>query len=336
MILPRLQFAQRYPFSEQAKLVLREHNISLDALSEEVISRAGAMVLSAAKNKPYFLVLNSKEFLLQEILAYPLAKIFVSLQKDNLLCERFARMQGNSFQKYLDSEKNKQETATEIAKQLGVKFDFLGSQYFVSVSLPDFLGAKPGADSQKLVNQQVSKGIVYLTEQRFYAFLAELVSARIFDSLPVNIEGIPKRIEDLGKQLNQQLREREKKAFEFAISGKINPSLFPECMQSLYSDLLAGKNVPHLGRFYIAAFLNGIGMPKEQLISVFRKTPNFDERMTRYQIDRVVNQKLSAPGCEKVREAQLCMNSECRTKHPLSYYKRELRTKTRQEAKKNA
>jgi len=87
-----LQFAQRYPFTNAAKKILSKNNLSLEELPEEVVSRASAMALSAAKNKEYVISMHSSDLLLQEILAFPIAKIFVSLQRDSYLNEKFAML----------------------------------------------------------------------------------------------------------------------------------------------------------------------------------------------------------------------------------------------------
>ncbi|MDD5163912.1 MAG: hypothetical protein PHD95_06955 [Candidatus ainarchaeum sp.] len=336
MLVSDLQFAQRFPFTASAKKILSENNFSLEELPEEVLERAGAMVLSAAKNKPYFLkeISSSSALLLQEILAFPVAKILVSLQKSAFLNEKFALMFSKSFLDYIGLEKHPQETLLEIASQLGIEFEVLKSRdFFASVSLESFLKIHFKHPALKLVNQSVSRGKVFLQEHLFFVFVSEMVFAHIFSSLPVPLEGIPKNLKDFARQLQQQLVVSQKKDFEFRLSGKINPNFFPSCMQKMYNDLLEGKNLPHNARFYIAAFLNSIGMPSEQIIQLFSKTPNFSEKMTRYQVERVVKQGLSAPSCSKIKEAGLCPDAECGNKHPTGFYERQFLKHKKAEAK---
>lgn len=333
-LVSELLFAQRFPFSSAAKRVLRENNLSLEELPEEVVSRASAMVLNAAKNKPYVLkeISKSSDLLLQEILAFPIAKIFVSLQKEAFLNEKFAFMFSKAFLEYIDLEKNKKETALEIAKDLGLEFEF-GTGFFVSVPLVDFLKIPFKNPSLKLVNQQVSGGKVLLLEQAFFVFVSEIVFSAIFNSLPVPLEGIPIQLKNSAKQLQQQLLVSQKRDFEFKFSGKINPNIFPECTKAMYNSVLQGKNLQHSGRFYLAAFLNAIGMPQEQIIQAFAKTPNFSEKMTRYQVQRIIANKLSPPSCAKIKEAGLC-HEDCGNRHPLSYYKKQLETSKKAFSKK--
>ena len=328
-----MQFAQRYPFSLQAKHFLKNNNLSLENIPEEIIARAEAMVSSAAKGKEYALVINSSELLLQEIMAFPISKILVSLQKDSFLNEKFAWMLSKNFLEYLDLEKNKKQAALELAEQLGIKFDFLGKEFFVSLALKEFLGIEFKAPALKLVNQAVSQGKIFLSEQAFYRFLSEIVFIKALDSLPVPTDGLPQLLKNSGQRLQQQLSARAKKEFEFKFSGKLNPNLFPSCMQSMYNDLLEGKNLPHMARFYISTFLHTIGLPQEQIINMFRKTPNFSEKMTRYQIRRIAGQKLAVASCSKIKEHSLCPDAGCGTKHPLIFYRKQLRPRRQTNAK---
>ena len=331
--ISELQFAQRFPFSREAKNILRENNLSLDELPEEVLARAEAMALNAAKGKDYYIELRSSELLLQEILAFPIAKILVSMQKDSMLNDKFAFMLSKSFLKYLDLEKNRKDTALELARQLGIEFEIAadsGEGFFVSIPLQNFLKIHFRRMSLKLVNQHVALGKVFLQEKRFFDFLAETILSAISASLPVPLEGIPNSLKNSARQLQQMLLA-SRKEFETKISGKINPNLFSDCMKSMYADLVSGKHMTHIARFYIATFLNSIGMTKEQLLELFSKQGNYNERIARYHIDRIVKQNLSPPGCAKVREAGLCPTENCQVRHPMSFYRRELKALELQE-----
>ncbi|MDD5148806.1 MAG: hypothetical protein PHH08_05075 [Candidatus ainarchaeum sp.] len=327
-LVSELQFAQKYPFTNAAKKIIRGNNLSLEELPEEIVSRAGAMVTAAAKNRDYSMQIHSSGLLLQEILAFPIAKIFVSLQKDTFLNEKFAMLFSKTFLKYIDLEKHKQETALDLLRESGVKFEVIKDKnFFLSLPLQDFLKIPFKHASLKLVNQAVSKGKVFLKEGLFYTFVSEIVFSQVYNSLPVPLEGIPNSLKISARQFQQQLAVSRKRDFEFKLSGTANPGIFPSCMQSMYNSLLEGKNLQHSGRFYIAAFLNSIGLPKEQIIQLFAKTPNFNEKMTRYQVDRLVKQNFSPPSCAKIKEAGLCTDEECGEKHPLGYYKKAFSSK---------
>jgi len=83
--------------------------------------------------------------------------------------------------------------------------------------------------------------------------------------------------------------------------------------------------LPHTARFYLASFLNRVGMPKEQIILAFKKSPDFNEKIALYQINRIVKQDYTPASCDKIRAAGFCPSADCNVRHPLSYYRRQLR-----------
>ena len=336
-----LKFAQKYPFSATSKKIIKEINVSPDDVSREVIERAAMMIAKAAGDEVYLVeeIHSSTDLLVNEVLAFPVAKILISFMGKGYLNEQFANMISQSFLKYLEIEKNKQETLLDLAGELELKFTLSESAnngFFVSVQLADFLNVKLRDDRLKLVNQSLKKGRVYLDVNDFARFISAMVFTNIFNSLPVDTASVPVEFKKIAKQLQGQLSSREIKDFSFKTYGKINPNYFPPCMAEMYANLQEGKNIPHNARFYIAAFLAGLEMPASQIVELFKKTPNFNERTTRYQVERIAGKggtKYTAPGCAKIREQKLCPSKTCKTSHPLSYYKRHLYAERKQKRK---
>jgi len=326
--LQELRFAQRYPFSSVARKVVKESNIPLDAISQDVINRAALMIAHAAKNKPYFLdsITSSEDLLQNEVLAFPVSKILLSLQGKENLFEKFSSLVADSALRHLEQEKNAKEVLFELAKDLGINFSLADSPFIVSVPLSEFLQINFNEPAMKLANQDVKGGNVFLDENGFRKFVAEKIFSTVAASLPVDTSQVPVFFKKLSKQLSSQIAAVQRRDFEFKFSGKINPNFFPPCFAELYSQILEGKNLPHLARFDLTTFLIAIGMPSEQVIELFRKTPNFNEKITRYQVERIAGKggtKYSPPSCAKVKEHGLSC-SRCNVKHPLQYYRREL------------
>jgi DNA primase large subunit len=75
-------------------------------------------------------------------------------------------------------------------------------------------------------------------------------------------------------------------------------------------------------------------MPPEKVIELFKNVSDFNERMTRYQVEHIAGEKGSRthyipPKCDTLRTHGVCVNPDetCqRTRHPLGYYRRKLRT----------
>lgn len=325
-----LAFAQRFPFSSVAKRVLQEYSFDLNKAPANVIKRAALMLSAAAKGKAYHqdFLENAPDLLIQEIQAFPIAKILVSAIDRFDLFERFSELVAQSTFFYLTNDKNRREALLELAQDLQVDFEVQENEFFfVSVSLPAFLAAGFKEDFMKLVNQPVEDGMVFLPENDFARFLSEVAREKTRQSLPVDLQNIPPILLSVARQLKEQLSFRQKTAFSFAISENTNPNAFPPCMAKLYAELLEGQNVNHAGRFNIATFLVAVGMPTRQIVDLFKKTPNFDEKVTRYQVERIAGKgkaRYAPSSCAKMRSYNLCV-ANCPVSHPIQFYQNELK-----------
>ncbi len=321
----QLLFAQHFPFSNAARKIVAEENPSLEELPREVLQRAELMAEHAFFGKKYSFELHSSDLLLQEILAFPVAKIIVSFAGQPSLFKKFSALVADSAFDFLLSSKDKPKAAVALANDFGLKFDFSEKRdFFVSMPLQDFLEAKPSEGSLKLVNQLVVNGRVFLDLNGFCRFLREKSFEAVSKTLPVPVKGLPKNLELVGKRLKASAKKREQRLFKEAFSGKVAPDSFPPCVAQLYSTLASGQKLPHMANFSLAAFLNSVGMPKAQILALFKKSSNFKERIASYQLDRIVKQNYAPPSCEKMKEYGFCQSTDCRVRHPLSFYRRAL------------
>lgn len=316
-------FAQRFPFTEAARKIVLEENPSLDALPEPLLERAELMARHAFLGKKYAFELHSSDLLLQEILAFPVAKIIISFAAQPSLYRAFASMVADSAFFFIASEKGKGKLAIGLASELGLEFDFPDSKaFFASMPLAQYVSAPLQGDSLRLVNQFVGHGSVFLDLNSFCRFLRQKAFQIVFSSLPVPVQGLPKRLEGLGKRLQADAKAREQKAFGEAFKGSVAPEAFPPCIAAMYSQLSSGQKLAHMANFTLATFLNSIGMPTAKILALFKKSPNFSERIASYQLDRIAKQNYAPPSCEKIRSYALCPNRDCTARHPLSLYRR--------------
>lgn len=319
--IEELLFAQRYPFSSMAKNVVKEKDFSLDNIPEEVINRAKAMVLSSIKKQVYKPdIASSKEALENEILAFPLAKVIISSINKPELYEKFANTFSTTIFSYMGQES--EETISDLAGELGVNFSLSEREdVLVKLDLKGFLSVEFKQPFMKLVNQRLDCGKVYLNRQDFIRFLSAVARKKILHSLPADVSQIPHALKEVSKSIAAQSEAVQKKRFKEISFGKLNPNYFPPCMAQMYSDLLEGKNLSHLARFDLASFLATIRMGNEQIISLFKNTPNFKERITSYQVNRIFKGKYAAPSCAKIRSHGLCPTQDCNVKHPVQFYR---------------
>ncbi len=330
----QLQFAQKFPFSETARKILREINPSIEHIPEEILNRAAVMISHASKGKPYNISIKSTEMLEQEIAAFPVAKILVSLMKDKFLFKSFASMVAKSTFLYLEKSPNRKQLSLDLAEELGLDVSVVSEKgSFVEMHLPQFLGIRFNDPALKLVNQKLSNGKVKLNINTFCRFVSEKVFVIVHESLPVKTAGLPNFYKTVARQLSQKIKGSQLRDFNFKVEGSLNPNAFPPCLASLYQKQLAGESLPHMARFFLASFLNAVGMPQRQILEAFKKSPNYDEKIASYQVKRITEQNYSPASCEKIKTYGLCTDTDCRVKHPMTYYHRALRN-LRQQNKK--
>lgn len=332
-----LAFCQRFPFSAKSKEVLKHHSFDLNKAPETVLNRAALMISAAAKGKPFVQeFLGHSSVLVAEIQAFPLAKILVSAMNRPELLEKFCELVCNNTFFYLSNDPNRRQLLLDLASDLEVSFQLSEeTESLVTIPVLEFLKADFRQDFMKLVNQRVQKGRVFLSENEFARFLSEISREKTRQSLPVNLKNVPRPLIDAALNLKDQLAERQVREFSFQIANSaVEPNAFPPCMAKIFADLGAGKNVNHSGRFNIATFLAATGMQAEQIIRLYAKTPNFDEKVTRYHVERIIGKgkpKYSPSSCAKLADLDLRQfdcpcNSGEKTGHPISFYRRSLKT----------
>ncbi len=296
--LDQLLFAQHFPFTGAARKIILAENLSLEELPLEVVERANLMVRHALDGKKYAPELKISDLLLQETLAFPVAKIIVSLAGQPQMYTKLASMVADSCLEFLDRAKDGKQEAIALASDLDIAFDFSENKAFlVSLPLQEFLKIPFKGPSLKLVNQFVSKGQVFLDLNGFCRFLKEKAYSTVLSSLPVKTEGIPQQLKKIALGVKGEAKAREQKLFKAAFKGKLAPEAFPPCIAQMYGQLASGQKIPHMANFTLATFLNSVGMSKAQMLALFRKSSNFKERVASYQLDRIVKQNYAPPGC---------------------------------------
>ena len=105
---------------------------------------------------------------------------------------------------------------------------------------------------------------------------------------------------------------------------------FPPCIKALYEAASSGRHLSHVGRFTLTSFLVNIGMPVEAVIDLFRGFSDYNDRMTRYQVEHIAGgrgsrTRYTSPKCGTLETHGICVNPDdlCkRVYHPLSYYRK--------------
>jgi DNA primase large subunit len=132
--------------------------------------------------------------------------------------------------------------------------------------------------------------------------------------------------------LRQLAAEKQEQIRFEEMPERIVMDAFPSCIQDVYDGVLAGRPASHLGRFALTSFMLSIGMSIDDVFKFFRSVSDFNERMTRYQVEHIAGNKGSGtkyipPNCSTLHTHGLCISPEFECKgavNPLVCYKRKL------------
>jgi DNA primase large subunit len=333
-----LVFLSKYPFLDDAKVFLKEKNLSLANLPESALKRSSIMISNAFSGKEYLVDIPAQMFeeLGDEVIAFTASKIIISAMSQQAILDKFCQMVQKSVFKRLVA--NKDETIN-LADSLSANYSFvdeneLDKSLFVKVPLLDYISINFFSSESALINMRVQNGNVFMTANDFARYVSELSAHKVRIALPIEKEFIPKNFFELAKSFESQLGAIESREFAQRLSGAIEINNFPPCMKSMYTRQMEGKKLSYIERLALGSFLYQIGMSRNEVSLVFSKSPDYQKNIADYHIARIFEKKLSAPGCKKLFEYGIRVpecEKECTFNHPLQHYifkqKRTLRQK---------
>ncbi len=195
----------------------------------------------------------------------------------------------------------------------------------------------------RLVRQEVRGGTVVVRPARAARLLEEAIRRALAEPIPLTEDTVA-FVRDREAELFGALATRlpNPTARAGAPAGGLLPGRFPPCIRKMQRTLQAGENLSHAGRFALAAFLHRAGADPETIVDAYRGAPDFDESITRYQVEHITQHAggsgYTPPECETLRSHGLCVREgdpsaaeprdrgrdpvcfEPRLHHPLQYY----------------
>jgi DNA primase large subunit len=268
-----------------------------------------------------------------EIFSFPLAVMLAVGTEDSFIKSRFALAEAKRASALLKSEEK--EKLLEVANNFNWNVDDFGLEpYVFAVRFPIFLKNATGFHDKrwKLVNQKMVDGKVYLTKQKASRLLEEEVRKYVESRLDTKIKSLPPGIMARVTRLRQLSAERREQIQREEMPDRVVMEAFPSCIKGVYERVAAGRPASHIGRFALTSFLLNIGMSEEDVFKFFRSVSDFNERMTRYQVQHIAGTrgsgtKYTPPNCATLRTHGICISPEpeCRgAVNPLVCYKRKL------------
>lgn len=291
-----MQFNAKYPFSKSARKSAGLLNIRLEP---ELIEKGARRAEDAVIRKKIPTIAGT--FGLEEELAsYAIARMIVSQVGGRQAIESYAVAEAKRASSHLKSDTD--ENLAAIAEEFGLPHNF-------EVPLPNYLKYAPGAPEYKLVNRELRNGTVLLSKNEFIRVLEEAIRLQILESLPLKMEEVPPGIKKAAEDIRALMPKPEVKI----ISGEK-----PPCIQKLLENLARGENLPHSARWTLTIYLLKTGMKEEEIIKLFSTSPDYDERVTRYQVQYIARKGYSMPACKLIDSNGFCVY-RCGIRSPLAY-----------------
>ena len=328
----------KYPFLKQASKQIEELQFTIGTLSSEkpVFDRAQSRVEKA------ILEVNTGEAARDrraEISSFAAALILVIATKNSWIKKRYALAVAKTAHAQMLGEGKGKIFAIAQDFDWDISEGSFGKDFRVGFGFYLKNAAHMHGSEWKLVNQIMDKGMVYLNKDKVVRLLQEEVKSRVEKRLDVSeIKNLPEEISSIAEEISklaqtimgQEIEEMPKVVVQAA---------FPPCINALYSDAAQAHHLSHIGRFTLTSFMINIGMTPEGLNEMFKTFSDYNERLTRYQIEHIAGErgsgtKYTCPQCSVLQTHGVCKNKDdlCRQiYHPLKYYKRKTEQKRRAE-----
>jgi DNA primase large subunit len=325
----------KYPFLKQASKQIEELQFTIGTLSLEntVFDRAKKRVEKA------ILEVNTGEAVRDkraEISSFAAALILVIATKNSWIKKRYALAVAKTANVQLLVENKGKIFAIAKDFEWDIEEGAFGKDFSVGFNFYLKNSAHMHGSEWKLINQILEKGKVYLNKEKVVRLLQEEVKHRVEKRIEVSeIKNLPEEITAISEDLMKLAQEIMGQEIE-EIPKIVIQAAFPPCINALYSDAAQSHHLSHIGRFTLTSFLVNIGMTPEGLNDMFKTFSDYNERLTRYQIEHIAGErgsgtKYTCPQCSVLQTHGVCKNRDelCRrVYHPLGYYKKKQRSMT--------
>jgi DNA primase large subunit len=337
----------KYPFLKKTTERVRK----LDLTIEEIVSSENSEILDRAvarvENAILLLSVGKKISDNKEIPSFPGAIILAIATKNSWIKKRYALTEAKQACAMMGSLEKKEKIFSIALDfdwdiQINLNYSLIPSDF--SISFPDYLrnAAHIHGEKWKLINRPLIAGKVYLNQQDVIRLLEEEIKRRIekrldvkdVPNLPAEITLISERLNKLAQDIMGQMTEEFPKV--------VVQEAFPPCINALYDAASKSHHLSHVGRFALVSFLVNIGMSAEAVTELFKTFSDYNERLTRYQVEHIAGERGSGtrytpPQCSVLQTHGVCKNRDalCHSiHHPLKYYQIKVTNTTKKETKK--
>ncbi len=303
-------FCVKYPFTKKAKELLDSEEVQLN---DSIISKGLERVKKALAGETSRSSAFHKSDKVEEVASYAAARMILGYMRIRYLTNRFAVSEAKRANHYLSSEDS--AVVDEVAAEFGIVSISENGKLFVPV--PTFVKFAPKSIDYRLINRKVHAGRVDIIYREKIRLTEEAVKKRA-EVIPL-VKNAPESVKKAAEALKAELPKFEPmKTITFKEGDN------PPCIERLLDQVKKHENLNHQARWSLAVYLVGKGMGIEKVVSLYSNLPDFNEKITRYQLEHVKKRGYTTPGCSTMLTYGLCC-AECRIGNPLNWKSKEER-----------
>ncbi|MFL6476500.1 MAG: DNA primase [Nitrososphaera sp.] len=311
----------KYPFLNEAGEYLRESGFGWDELDlpdmQYIVDRAAERIEIEADGKLY----DKLERYEVEILTFLVSLIIVKSVDIDQVLRKFALAEARRAEKFLTEDLRKQGESKRGSVFAKIFEDLFKLKISVSedrrlfrVRVVDYLTRASHFHEQewKLINRIVHNGYVYLDADETVRLVRNELSIFIYDKVKaMTLPSLPQSIKSKANQIQLKMLLRYERWTSTAARE------YPPCIKHALEVMGRGDNLPHSARVMLATYMLAIGKTVDEIVMMFEKAPDFNEKITRYQVEHLAGMKgshtkYSVPSCDKIRNENLCFaTAEC-------------------------
>ena len=326
----------KYPFLNEAGEYIRQTGFSWEELARpdmaNVLDRAAVRIEAGTLGMVY----EDLERYETEILTFLVSLIIVKSIGLEPVLRKFALAEARRAEKFLTEDLKKQNDLQKrslFSKIFGELFRLkIGvaeeDKRLFKVKVSDYLSRSSHFHEQewKLVNRLVSQGDVYLDADETVRLIRNELSVMIYERVKgMTLPTLPETMRAKADLLRAKLLPR----FDYRPTAVTD---FPPCIKHALEVMGKGENLPHSARVMLATYMLAIGKPIDEIVSLFESAPDFNQKITRYQVEHLAGlkgsrTKYSVPSCEKLLIENLCFATEqcAGIINPLQFGRRQVR-----------
>jgi len=332
------ELACYFPFLNKSAAYLTRRGFFLDTVLNDEAAVGGAVerLKRSLAREPF----NPRRCIdkpEESAVAARLALYIAAATKNSYILKRFADAESKLFTDLLRKIPGVQDPRCkiEIAKDLGVEArlaqevisGIVAALFPIAVRWTSYLRYAPQDPYWAMINRPVIKGWVALPVHDFERLLEEAYEERILQIVRDNELAVGRVAASVDLS---QLEDVLKKFAQPPLQTTQRPTggNDPPCMKAILEALKNGENLPHTARFAITTYLLWRGWDVEQIVDLFRTAPDFNEKITRYQVQHIAGRaggrkQYAVPSCDTMNSWGLCpTNLGCGIKNPVQYGRR--------------